>query len=199
MKNKMKILLLLGVCFLVSACGVKEVNTKEGTLDGVTFKETEEETNYVKITMENNDMILLELYPDIAPVTVENFKKLVGQKYYDGLVFHRVIKDFMIQGGNGKETATIKGEFGANGFTNLLKHERGVISMARANDMDSASSQFFIVHQDSPHLNGQYAGFGKVIAGLSTVDKIAEVTTDSNDAPLKTQKIKDIRFITIES
>lgn len=199
MKNKIKILLLLGVCFFVSACGVKEVNTKEGTLDGVTFKEVEEETNYVKITMENNDMILLELYPDIAPVTVENFKKLVGQKYYDGLVFHRVIKDFMIQGGNGKETATIKGEFGANGFTNLLKHERGVISMARANNMDSASSQFFIVHKDSPHLNGQYAGFGKVIAGLSTVDKIAEVTTDSNDVPLKDQKMKDVRFVSIES
>lgn len=199
MKNKIKILLLLGVCFFVSACGVKEVNTKEGTLDGVTFKEVEEETNYVKITMENNDMILLELYPDIAPVTVENFKKLVGQKYYDGLVFHRVIKDFMIQGGRGSDTPTIKGEFGANGFTNLLKHERGVISMARANNMDSASSQFFIVHKDSPHLNGQYAGFGKVIAGLSTVDKIAEVTTDSNDVPLKDQKMKDVRFVSIET
>lgn len=199
MKNKFKILLLIGFCFLVSSCGMKEINTKEGTLDGVIFKETEEVTNYVKITMANNDMILLELYPDIAPITVENFKKLVGQKYYDGLVFHRVIKDFMIQGGNGKEAATIKGEFGANGFTNLLKHERGVISMARANNMDSASSQFFIVHKDSPHLNGQYAGFGKVIAGLSTVDKIAEVATDSNDVPLKDQTMKDVRFVEIES
>lgn len=198
MKTKIKIAILLGVCFLACACGVKEVNTKEGTLDGVTFKETEEVTNYVKITMENNDMILIELYPDIAPITVENFKNLVQKKYYDGLIFHRVIKDFMIQGGAGADTPTIKGEFGGNGFTNLLKHTRGVISMARTQDMDSASGQFFIVHKDSPHLNGQYAGFGKVIAGLDTVDKIAEVATDANDMPLKDQKMKSIRFIEIE-
>lgn len=198
MKNKMKIAILVGVCLLASACGVKNVNTKEGTLDGITFKETEEETNYVKITMENNDMMLLELYPDVAPITVENFKKLVQEKYYDGLIFHRVVKDFMIQGGAGADTPMIKGEFGANGFTNLLKHTRGVISMARANDMDSASGQFFIVHKDSPHLNGQYAGFGEIIAGISTVDKIAEVATDANDVPLKNQKMKSIRFVEIE-
>lgn len=198
MKKKIKIITLAFLGLLVSACGVKEIDTTKGELDSVKFEETEEVTNYVKITMENNDMIIMELYPDIAPITVDNFQKLVSEKYYDGTIFHRVIENFMIQGGDGKETATIKGEFGANGFTNLLEHTRGVVSMARTEVMDSASSQFFIVHKDAPHLNGRYAAFGKVIAGMNVVDNIAETATDSNDKPIKTQKMKNVRFVKVE-
>ncbi len=174
----------------------------EGTIDGYHFKETEEPTDRVKIQMENGDIILIVLSNKDTPITIQNFKDLVNQKYYDGLIFHRVIKNFMIQGGDitgtgfgsGNETH-IKGEFTANGVKNNLSHTRGVISMARGKDMNSASTQFFIVHKDYPSLDGQYASFGKVFAGMDTVDKIAEVKTDENDRPLKEQKIKSIRFI----
>ena len=152
----------------------------------------------VTIEMENGKKIKFELCPKDAPMTVENFKELVGQGFYDGLIFHRVIKNFMIQGGDplgtgfGGSDKKIKGEFAANGVNNPLRHERGVISMARSQSPNSASSQFFIVHKDSPHLDGQYAAFGKVVDGIDVVDEIASVRTDYNDKPLKEQKIKTI-------
>lgn len=156
-------------------------------------------TELILITMENGDEIKAELYPETAPKTVENFLKLVDEKFYDGLIFHRVIKGFMIQGGDptgtgmGGSKDTIVGEFRANGFQNDLAHTRGVLSMARTNMPNSASSQFFIMHQDAPHLDGQYASFGKVIEGMEAVDKIASVKTNWQDKPLKDQRIKTIR------
>lgn len=156
-------------------------------------------TELILITMENGDEIKAELYPEAAPKTVENFLKLVDEKFYDGLIFHRVIKGFMIQGGDptgtgmGGSKDTIVGEFRANGFQNDLAHTRGVLSMARTNMPDSASSQFFIMHQDAPHLDGQYAAFGKVVEGMEAVDKIASVKTNWQDKPLKDQRIKTIR------
>ena len=143
----------------------------------------------VVIEMENGRQIKLELYPDKAPVTVENFLKLVKDGFYDGLIFHRVIKDFMIQGGDPQGTGMggpgwhIKGEFLQNGVVNPIKHTRGVISMARAMDPNSAGSQFFIMHQDAPHLDGGYAAFGHVVSGMDVVDEIAAVPTDWNDKP----------------
>lgn len=158
-------------------------------------------TELILITMENGDEIKAELYPEAAPKTVENFLKLVDEKFYDGLIFHRVIKGFMIQGGDPTGTGmgggkdTIVGEFRANGFQNDLAHTRGVLSMARTNMPNSASSQFFIMHQDAPHLDGQYAAFGKVVEGMEAVDKIASVKTNWQDKPLKDQRIKTIRRI----
>jgi peptidyl-prolyl cis-trans isomerase B (cyclophilin B) len=148
--------------------------------------------------MENKDRIEIELYEDIAPVTVANFVKLAEEGFYNGRIFHRVIKDFMIQGGcpygtgTGGPGYTIKGEFNANGFLNPLKHTRGVISMARAFDPNSAGSQFFIMHKDAPHLDGSYAAFGKVVKGIEVVDKIAETETDMRDKPFADQKINKI-------
>lgn len=151
------------------------------------------------ITMEDGAEILLELYPDKAPNTVTNFVSLANKGFYNGLFFHRVIPGFMIQGGDPEGTGgggpgyAIAGEFASNGFTqNDLVHSRGVISMARTGDPDSAGSQFFIMHEDSPHLDGEYAAFGKVVSGMETVDKIASVETDSSDKPLVEQKIKTI-------
>ena len=150
------------------------------------------------IEMENGKKMTLELYPEYAPQTVENFVELANEHFYDGLIFHRVIKNFMIQGGDplgtgfGGSDRKIKGEFAANGVNNPLRHERGVISMARSQSPNSASSQFFIVHKDSPHLDGQYAAFGKVVDGIDVVDEIASVRTDYNDKTLKEQKIKTI-------
>jgi peptidyl-prolyl cis-trans isomerase B (cyclophilin B) len=143
----------------------------------------------VIIEMENGAKIELELYPEAAPETCKNFEKLVREGFYDGLTFHRVIKGFMIQGGDplgngmGGSEKNIKGEFSANGHNNPIKHERGVISMARAFNPNSASSQFFIMHEDAPHLDGQYAAFGKVISGMEAVDEIADIPTDYNDRP----------------
>ena len=150
------------------------------------------------IEMENGKKMTLELYPEYAPQTVENFVELANEHFYDGLIFHRVIKNFMIQGGDplgtgfGGSDKKIKGEFAANGVNNPLRHERGVISMARSQSPNYASSQFFIVHKDSQHLDGQYAEFGKVVDGIDVVDEIASVRTDYNDKPLKEQKIKTI-------
>ena len=150
------------------------------------------------IEMENGKEIKLELYPDKAPITVENFEKLVGEGFYNGLTFHRVISGFMIQGGCPQGTGTggpgyhIKGEFSANGVPNDIKHERGVISMARAMDPDSAGSQFFIMHKDASHLDGQYAAFGKVVEGIETVDEIAAAETDFSDKPKTPVVIKRI-------
>lgn len=142
----------------------------------------------------------IELNPSVAPITVENFVKLANKGFYNGLTFHRVIKGFMIQGGCPKGNGTggpgysIKGEFYANGINNPLKHTRGVISMARAMDPDSAGSQFFIMHQDAPHLDGQYAAFGKVIKGIEVVDAIASVNTNYYDMPLNKVVIKSIKI-----
>ena len=150
----------------------------------------------VVIEMEKGQKIEIELYPDVAPITVKNFEKLVGEGFYDGLTFHRVIPGFMIQGGDplgngmGGAKENIKGEFRANGVNNTLKHTRGVISMARAFDPNSASSQFFIMHADAPHLDGQYAAFGKVVSGIEAVDEIASIPTDYNDRPKIAVRIK---------
>ena len=152
----------------------------------------------VIIEMENGKKIKLELYPEEAPITVENFLELVKNHFYDGLTFHRVISGFMIQGGDplgtgfGGSDKKIKGEFLANGVNNRIKHVRGVISMARSQNPNSASSQFFIMHADAPHLDGQYAAFGKVVDGIEVVDEIASVKTDYNDMPKNPQVIKSI-------
>lgn len=154
----------------------------------------------IEIEMENGGVIKAELYPDVAPITVENFAKLIEENFFDGLVFHRIIEGFMIQGGgfdavgNHKEADSIKGEFESNGVKNDLKHTRGVLSMARTMFPNSASSQFFIMHQDAPHLDGQYAAFGKVTDGMDIVDEIATVQTDYSDAPVVPQVIKTIRM-----
>ena len=150
------------------------------------------------ISMENGGRIVVALDPDQAPITAANFVKLVNGHFYDGLIFHRVIPGFMIQGGCPDGTGMggpgyqIKGEFSGNGVTNNLKHDRGVISMARAMDPNSAGSQFFIMHQKSPHLDGQYAAFGKVIEGMSVVDEIAQVKTGRQDRPVNEQRILSI-------
>lgn len=152
----------------------------------------------VTIEMENGKKIKLELYPEVAPLTVSNFISLVKKGFYDGIIFHRVIKGFMIQGGdpNGRGDGgpgySIKGEFTSNGFKNDLKHTRGVISMARTMDPNSAGSQFFIMHKDAPHLDGEYASFGKVIEGIEVVDEIAKVRTDFTDRPLEKQVMKKV-------
>ena len=145
------------------------------------------------VTIKIKDMgdIRAELYPEVAPITVENFIKLAGSGFYNGLTFHRIIPGFMIQGGDPEGTGmggpgySIKGEFAANGVPNSLIHTRGVLSMARSMMPDSAGSQFFIMHEDAPHLDGQYAAFGKVIEGIEVVDKVASVKTDYNDKPLE--------------
>ena len=152
----------------------------------------------VTFEMENGDVFKAELYPEIAPNTVKNFISLVNHNFYDGVIFHRVIKGFMIQGGDpegigiGGPGYAIKGEFAANGFENNLKHDRGVLSMARSMVPDSAGSQFFVMHKDSPHLDGQYAAFGRVIEGIEIIDKIAEAKTNRQDKPKKDQKIEKV-------
>ena len=152
----------------------------------------------IKITMENGEVIRAELYPEIAPNSVKNFLSLVNKGYYDGLIFHRVIEGFMIQGGCPEGTGmggpgySIPGEFAQNGFKNELRHTEGVLSMARAQHTDSAGSQFFIMHKTSPHLDGSYAAFGKVIEGMDVVNKIAETATDYMDRPLEDHRIKSV-------
>ncbi|MBR4177779.1 MAG: peptidylprolyl isomerase [Bacilli bacterium] len=192
----------------------KEVNGKTiYTIEKTSYIETEEESDLIKIEVEGYGIIIAELYPSIAPITVKNFKKLVSEKFYDGLIFHRVIKNFMIQTGDPTGTGTsgseetIKGEFALNGVTNDLSHTRGILSMARRGaesdeletpeTMNSASSQFFIVHKDSLHLDGRYAAFGKVIHGMDVVDNVAVSITDENDKPQKEKKIKSIRFVNV--
>lgn len=158
----------------------------------------------VTFEMENGDIIKAELYPEIAPNTVNNFISLINQGFYDGLIFHRVIKGFMIQGGDPEGTGMggpgygIKGEFASNGFKNDLAHEAGVLSMARSMMPNSAGSQFFIMHKDSPHLDGDYAAFGKVTEGMDVVDKIAESKTDRSDRPVDEVKIKKVTVDTFD-
>ncbi len=152
----------------------------------------------IVIEMENGAKIEIELYPEHAPITVKNFEKLVSEGFYDGLTFHRIIPGFMIQGGDplgngmGGSDENIEGEFRANGHNNPIKHVRGVISMARAFNPNSASSQFFIMHADAPHLDGQYAAFGKVTSGMEAVDEIASVPTDYNDRPKIAMRMKKV-------
>ena len=156
------------------------------------------ENPVVTFEMENGDVMKAELYQEIAPNTVNNFISLIQKGYYDGLIFHRVINGFMIQGGCQDGTGmggpgyNIKGEFGQNGFTNNLKHTAGVLSMARAMNPDSAGSQFFIMHKNSPHLDGAYAAFGQITEGMDVVDKIAQTDTDYSDRPLEDQKMKTV-------
>jgi len=158
----------------------------------------------VTIEMENGDVIKAELYPEIAPNTVNNFLSLIKKGYYDGVIFHRVIPGFMIQGGDPEGTGmggpgySIRGEFTHNGFTNDLKHTPGVLSMARTMVPDSAGSQFFIMHETSPHLDGEYAGFGKVIEGMDVVDRIARVKTDYSDRPMEEQKMEKVTADTFD-
>ena len=153
----------------------------------------------VTLEMENGGVIRAELYPDVAPITVKNFVDLAEKGFYDGLIFHRVIPGFMIQGGDPTGTGmggpgySIKGEFSANGFKkNTLKHTRGVLSMARSMMKDSAGSQFFVMHADAPHLDGQYAAFGKVIEGMDAVDHVAETKTGFQDRPVEDQRMKQV-------
>ena len=152
----------------------------------------------VTFEMKDGDKFYIELYPEVAPNTVNNFISLINKGFYNGLCFHRVIEGFMIQGGDPKGNGTggpgytIRGEFTKNGFKNNLKHKRGVISMARSMMPNSAGSQFFIMHADAPHLDGQYAAFGQVIDGMDVIDKIAEVNVDYNDKPLRDQVIKSV-------
>jgi peptidyl-prolyl cis-trans isomerase B (cyclophilin B) len=161
-----------------------------------------QETDYVKIEMQSGDSMVIELDGKSAPITVANFKKLVGQGFYNGLIFHRVISGFMIQGGDPEGTGmggskeNIRGEFLYNDFKNPISHVRGVISMARAQNPNSASSQFFICHADAKFLDGQYAAFGKVVEGIETVDKIASVATNYNDKPLTPQVMRKVYFVT---
>lgn len=173
------------------------------SLDGVT--ESGEPTDYVLIKIEGFGDVLVRLYPDVAPDTVENFKKLVSEKFYDGLIFHRVMKNFVIQGGDpdgngsGGSAETVYGEFKSNGFENNLPHKRGVVAMARTEDPNSASSQFYICHKDSgvAQLDGEYASFGYVVYGMDTVDKITKVSVNEDDKPLKDVVITSIRFVTL--
>lgn len=157
-----------------------------------------EKNPIVTFEMENGDIFKAELYPEIAPNTVNNFISLINSNFYDGLIFHRVIKNFMIQGGDPQGTGmggpgySIKGEFSSNGFRNDLAHQAGVLSMARSMMPDSAGSQFFIMHKDSPHLDGEYAAFGKVIEGMDIIDKIANVKTDRADRPVEEEKMKKV-------
>jgi len=185
----MKKLFTLFLCALL-LCGAFTAFAEAGALPIAT------------IEMANGDVMKLELYPDIAPNTVANFIELANAGFYDGLIFHRVIPGFMIQGGDPTGTGmggpgyVIRGEFAANGLENSLSHERGVISMARAQHPDSAGSQFFIMHADYPALDGQYAAFGRVIEGIEAVDHVAAVQTDADDRPAEDQVIKSIRVET---
>ncbi|MGE7941320.1 peptidylprolyl isomerase [Lysinibacillus xylanilyticus] len=199
---------LLAVAFVLTGCGAaKESGQSEGSKE----KESEEKVDYssnvkenpiVTITMNNGEKIVIELEPSVAPNTVANFISLVEEGFYDGLIFHRVIPDFMIQGGDPSGNGTggpgysIEGEFSSNGFKNDLKHERGVISMARSGDPNSAGSQFFIMVEEASHLDGQYAAFGKVIEGMETVDAIVAAERDGSDKPLEDQQMKKVEVDT---
>ncbi|WP_313800119.1 peptidylprolyl isomerase [Cytobacillus sp.] len=192
------------VLFSLAGCGAQAENgiSKDSNNGKSGYPSDVTENPIVTITMENNDEIQLELYPDIAPNTVANFVTLINKGFYDGLIFHRVIPNFMIQGGDpagngtGGPDYSIFGEFSANGFENKLKHERGVLSMARSRDPNSAGSQFFIMVSESSNLDGQYAAFGKVIEGMEVVDSIVSVERNGADLPLKEQKMKTVKVDT---
>lgn len=189
--------------FIISGCGTSGPDENE---DASTANEVDidlENPTIVTMTMENGGEVVMELYPDVAPKTVENFVKLASDGFYNGLTFHRVIPGFMIQGGDpdgngtGGPDHSVEGEFSSNGFENDLSHERGVVSMARSQDPDSAGSQFFIVVEDSTFLDGDYAAFGKVTEGMDVVDEIVSVETGSNDKPVEGQE-QVIETITVQ-
>ena len=193
--RKTKILIAsLSLLFLLGACARKTVNEDHEIQSEGALAQSSETHPIVTIVMENGDEILIELYPEVAPNSVNNFISLINSGYYDGLSFHRVIPGFMIQGGDPEGTGaggpgySIKGEFSSNGFENKLLHTRGVISMARAQAPNSAGSQFFIMHADAPSLDGEYASFGQVIEGMDAVDKIVNVETGKNDRPVDEEK-----------
>ena len=189
---------LITLIFTLIGCGTQGENVTNESEKTSNYASSVTEKPIVTITMENEEKILIELDPAVAPNTVANFVSLVEKGFYDGVIFHRVIPDFMIQGGDpegngtGGADYTIKGEFSENGFENNLKHDRGVISMARSNDPNSASSQFFIMVKESTHLDGKYAAFGKVIEGMEVVDDIVSVERDGSDKPLEDQTMKSV-------
>ena len=220
MRKYLKYVLCLCLLFMLCGCSEEEVKMNYTTeevngktiynIENKKYVESEEATNYVKIDVNNYGIMIAELYSDAAPITVENFKELVKEKFYDGIIFHRVLSDFMIQTGDptgtgmGGSEKEIKGEFKINGVENNLSHVRGILSMARRGSnpetedtMNSASSQFFIVHKDSDFLDGNYAAFGKLLNGYDILDKIATTTTDQNDKPLDDIKMNGIRFVTL--
>ena len=195
------VILMISVCF--TSCSKEPPKHEDldfSQVDIAEFTETDKETDYVIITVADYGQIVIRLFPDVAPITVKNFKKLVSEHFYDGLIFHRVIEGFMIQGGGytekmtQKQSTAIKGEFSSNGVENNLRHIPGVISMARTSVKDSATSQFFIMHKESPHLDGEYAAFGYTVYGIDVVNKIAEVQTNSSDRPTANVVITSIRF-----
>jgi len=198
---------VLAICMTAGLVGCSKVKNENTSAEVTTATETtaaagtavaDVQRPVVTIKMKDGGVIKAELYPEVAPNTVNNFISLINKGYYNGIVFHRVIEGFMIQGGSPDGTGggdpgyAIRGEFTANGFQNNLKHTRGVLSMARRNDPDSAGSQFFIMHGDADWLDGQYAAFGKVIEGMDVVDRIASVQTDSNDKPLEDQAMEEV-------
>ena len=195
-QNLMKIIIVILCVYIGVRC--VSIMTKEDIKDQTGNVINDASDIIAKELVENGDVMKAELYPEVAPNTVNNFISLVKKGYYDGLIFHRVIRGFMIQGGCPQGTGmggpgySIKGEFSQNGFKNDLKHTEGVLSMARSMMPNSAGSQFFIMHKDAPHLDGAYAAFGKVTEGMDVVNKIAEERTDYSDRPLKTQKIKSM-------
>lgn len=201
MKKYYQIVLFTVLIVILAACG-KETAENEEQETTVNYAEEVTENPIVTITMENDEKIVIELEPKTAPNTVANFISLVEDGFYDGLIFHRVIPGFMIQGGDPDGTGmggpdyAIKGEFTSNGFENTLTHERGVISMARSQDPDSAGSQFFIMTEQATHLDGDYAAFGKVTEGMETVDEIVAAERAENDKPLEDQKIKTVEVDT---
>ncbi len=203
-KKIISISLIIFTCLLLVGCNNNDFT--EGIIEGYEYKETDNISNYVKMVTNQNKVVLIELYPSIAPITVSHFQELVQEKFYDNLLFHRVVPGFVIQTGSPDGTVyssygdSIKGEFKNNGVENNLKHEEGVLSMARSNDMDSASSQFFICvnnNENLKYLDGNYAAFGKIIAGYDAIVEISQVKTDDNDKPLTPQKIKTLRFVEI--
>ena len=210
MKRIICTIILAAILLLTFASCNKESEHMAPALSNIDFSATssienvtisDKATDYVLIDVADRGQILIRLYPDVAPKSVENFKNLVSDKFYDGTIFHRVIEDFMIQGGDadgdgissGNET-TIKGEFTTNGFTNNLLHLRGVVSMARTSDPDSASTQFFIMHKTTSSLDGKYAAFGYVVYGMDVVDAIAKTATDSSDKPKTDVVMTSVRF-----
>src|SRR5690625_259672 len=211
MKNKGLLLCMALLLLIVVLVGCQSDTNDEGQDEEVaegeaTDSDEEDSTKHeptgktpiFTLTMENGEEVIIELYPDIAPNTVNNFISLVDEGFYDGLTFHRVVPGFMIQGGDPEGTGmggpgySIKGEFSNNGFENELIHERGVLSMARSQDADSAGSQFFIMTEESPHLDSDYAGFGKVVEGMETVDEIVSVDRDKQDMPEEDQIIESM-------
>ncbi|STA99363.1 cyclophilin type peptidyl-prolyl cis-trans isomerase [Clostridium baratii] len=209
MKGKLKFITILAISAVlsISIVGCSNSKSNEKVKEDNTKKQTEEkfdEKDLPEVTIKVKDYGTMKgvLYPNKAPNTVNNFIALANSGFYDNLTFHRVIKDFMIQGGDPEGTGTggpgysIKGEFSSNGFDNDLKHTEGVLSMARARDKDSGGSQFFIMTKDSPHLDGDYAAFGKITEGLDVLHKIEDVKTDSNDKPLNEVKIESIKVDT---